>query len=81
MNRLKNATLTCVYGTMYLQLDNYPPYSGKKSDLFQTDINRNLICIHGYTNCMRHTDLITWVLNSTWKMLLSEFNHGLLLVV
>ena len=30
MDRLKkNATLTCVYGPMYLQLDDYPPYSGK----------------------------------------------------
>ena len=24
---------------------------------------------------MRHTDLITWVLNYAWMMLLSEFNH------
>ena len=22
----KNATLTCLYGTMYLELDDYPPY-------------------------------------------------------
>ena len=25
---------------------------------------------------MKHTDLITFVLNSAWKMLLSEFNHA-----
>ena len=25
---------------------------------------------------MRHTDLITWVSNFAWKMLLSEFNHA-----
>ena len=25
----KCATLTCIYGTMYLQLDDYPPYSDK----------------------------------------------------
>ena len=30
-------------------------------------------CIHGYTNCMRNTDLITWVSNYSWDMLLSEF--------
>ena len=61
---------------MYLQLDDYHPYSGKKSDIFETHINSNLRYIHGNTNCTRHTDLITWVSNSTWKMLLSKFNHA-----
>ena len=61
---------------MYLQLDEYPPYYGKNSDILETHINSNLRCIQGYTNCMRHTDLITWVSNSAWKMLLSEFNHA-----
>ena len=72
----KNATLTCVNGPMYLQLDDYPPCSGQKSDIFETNINSNLRCIHGYTNCMRHTDLITRVSNSAWKMLLSQFIHA-----
>ena len=57
---------------MYLHLDDYPPYSGKKSDIFDTHVNSNLICIHGYTNCMRHTDLTTWISNKAWMMLLSE---------
>ena len=60
---------------MNLKFDDYPPYSGKKSYIFETHINKNLRCIHGYTNCMRHNDLITWVSNSAWKILLSEFNH------
>ena len=64
--------LTCEYGLMYLNLDDYPPYSGKNSDIFETHINSKLICIHGYINCMRHTDLITWVSNSAWNMLLSK---------
>ena len=68
--------LTCVYGTMYLQLDDYPPYTGKNSDNFETHINSNLRCIHGYSNCMRNTDLITWVSNSARKMLLSQFIHA-----
>ena len=61
---------------MYLQLGDYPPYSGKRSDIFETHINSNLRCIHGYTNCMRHTDLITWVSNSSWDLLLSEYIHA-----
>ena len=32
-------------------------------------------CIHGYTNCVRQTDLITWVSIDSWEMLLSEFLH------
>ena len=65
---------------MYLHLDDYPPYSGKISDIFVTHNNSNLRCIHGYTTCMRHTDLITWVSISTWKMLLSEFNHSVKII-
>ena len=61
---------------MYLQLDDYPPCSYKISDIFETHINSNLICIHGYTNSIRHTDSITWVSNSSWDILLSEFIHS-----
>ena len=77
MYRLRKlAKLTCIYGPMYLQLDDYPPYSDKRSDIFQTHINRNLRCIRGYTNCVRHTDSITWVYIHSWGMLLSEFSHS-----
>ena len=65
---------------MYLHLDDYPLYSGKKSDIFETHVNRNLRCIHGYTNCMRHTNLITWVSNYACMMLLSEFNHAVKII-
>ena len=61
---------------MYLQLDDYPPYSDKISDIFETHINSNLICIHGYTNCIRRTDSITSVSNSYWDILPSEFIHA-----
>ena len=72
--------LTCEHGLMYLHLDDYPPYSGKKSDIFETYINSNLRCSHGYTHCMRHTDLINWVSNHAWVMLLSEFNHSVKII-
>ena len=29
---------------------------------------------------MRHTDLITWVSISAWKILLSEFNHAIKII-
>ena len=59
MYRLRKiAKLTCLYGPMYLQLDDYPPYSNERSENFEKHINRNLRCIHEYTNCVRHTDSI-----------------------
>ena len=58
---------------MYLQLDDYPPDYDKISNIFETHINRNLICIHGYTNFIRNTDSITWVSNYSLGMLISEF--------
>ena len=61
---------------MYLELDDYPPYSDKISASFETHINRNLICCYGYTNCVRHTDFITWVSKNSWEMLLSEFSYS-----
>ena len=58
---------------MYLELDDYPPYSDKKSVIFETHINSNLRFINGYNNCVAHNDLITWVSKTSWEMLLSEF--------
>ena len=55
----KSATLTYLYVLMYLELDDYPPYSDKRPVIFGIHINRNLRCSHGYTNCVRNTDLIT----------------------
>ena len=61
---------------MYLELDDYPQYYDKISVIFETHININLRCSHGYTNCVRHTDLITWVSKHSWEILLSEFSHS-----
>ena len=52
----KSATLTRLYGPMYLELEYQPLYYDLKSIIFETRINRNLICSHGYTNCVTHTD-------------------------
>ena len=62
----KIAKLTCLYGTTCLQLDDYPPYSDERSDISEKQINRNLRCIHGCTNCVRHTDSITWISIDSW---------------
>ena len=35
----KSATLTCLYGPTYLELDDYPQYPYKKSDIFEKHNN------------------------------------------
>ena len=71
----KSETQKFIYGSMYLELYDYPKYSDKISVIFETHITRNLRCSHGYTNCVRHTDLITWVPKNDWEMLLYEFSN------
>ena len=36
----KSSKLTCLYVPMYLQLDDYHPYSDKKPDIFETHIKK-----------------------------------------
>ena len=72
----KSAVLTHLYGPMYLKLDNHLPYSDKKAVIFETHINRNLRCIHGYTNCVAPHDLITWISKNYWEMLYSKFSQA-----
>ena len=57
-------------------MDENHLYSDKILVIFDTHININLRCSHGYTNCVIHTDLITWVFKNSWKTLLSEFSHA-----
>ena len=77
----KNATLTCLYVLIYLQLDDYPPYYDKVSDIFETHININLRCSHVYINRIGQTDLITWVSKNAWEILLSEFLYAEIIIV
>ena len=70
---LKSANITCLYGTIYLYLDDYPPYYDKQSDIFGEKINKNLRCCHGYTNYVVQKQLITWVSKNTWENFHSEF--------
>ena len=58
----KMAKLNILYGPMHLPLDDYPPYSDKKSDIFEAKINKEFRCIHGYINHDERNVLNTWVL-------------------
>ena len=58
---MEDSHLTLCEWVSDAELDDHPPYSDKKNVIFDTHINRNLICIHGYTNCVAHNDFITWL--------------------
>ena len=61
---------------MYFELDDFTPYYDKISVNFGTHISRNLRCIHGYTNCVGHNDLITWVSKNPWEVLLYDLKKS-----
>ena len=44
-----------------------------KTEIFETHININLICIHGYTKYVAQNELITLVSIISWKSFLSKF--------
>ena len=73
----KIAKLTCLYGLMYLLLDYYPPYYGKKSNIFEANINKEFRYIHGCTEHDEHNILITWVSIKSLETLLSKFLQAL----
>ena len=58
---------------MYLQLEDHPPYSDKLSETFETNINKNLRCCHGYTNYSEKKQFITWISINTWENFHPEF--------
>ena len=33
---------------MYIDFDEYPPYSGRIYEIFETNVNANIQCDHGY---------------------------------
>ena len=42
-NKLKvNAPLIKHFGPMYIYFDEYPPYSGKISEIFEKNVNENI---------------------------------------
>ena len=43
-----NAPLIKQFGPMYIDFDEYPPYSGKNSENFEKNVNENIQCVHGY---------------------------------
>ena len=43
-----NSSLIKTIGPIYIDLDEYPPYSGSNSEIFEKNVNENIQCVHGY---------------------------------
>ena len=41
-------TFIKMFGTMYIDFYQYPPYSGVISEIFETILNAHIQCDHGY---------------------------------
>ena len=72
----KNCNTDMSIWTHVLTIEWISPIFWKKAVIFETQINRNLRCSHGYTNCVINTDLITWVSKNSWERSIPEFSHA-----
>ena len=48
-------------GPMYIHFDEYPPYSGRIYDFFETNVNANIQRDHGYDYSSSKQKMCTWV--------------------
>ena len=46
---------------MYIDFDDYPPYSGRISAIFEKYVNENIQCDHGYAYSSGKQKMCTWV--------------------
>ena len=58
---------------MYIGLDEYPPYSGAISDIFETNINAHIQCDHGFFNSTIKSKMLAWINKETWEMTKNYF--------
>ena len=54
---------------MYIDVDDYPPYSGSMSEIFETDVNANIQCDNGYAYSSRKEKNFTWINEESWEVM------------
>ena len=62
-----------IYGPMYMDLDDYSPYSEALPTFFETKINSNITCIHGYPKWSKLKNKITWFNKEAWDIFQFQF--------
>ena len=54
---------------MYIDFDEYPPYSGRISEIFEKNVNENILCIHRYAYSSGKQTMLTWVNEKSWGIM------------
>ena len=51
---------------MYIDFDEYPPYSGRNEKIAENNVNENVQCVHGYAYSSGKQKMCTWVNKESW---------------
>ena len=60
---------------MYIKFDEYPPCSGIISGIFETNVNENIQCVHGYAYSSGKQKMCTLVNADSLEMIKNCFPH------
>ena len=69
----ENAPLIKHCGQIYIDFDEYPPYSGRISEIFEKNVNEDIQCVHGYTYSSGKHKMCTWVNEESWGIINTSF--------
>ena len=58
---------------MYIDFDEYPTYSGRISEILETNVNDNIRCDHGYDYSSIKHKMSTWVNEESCEMMKNCF--------
>ena len=58
---------------MYIDFYEYSPYSDRISEIFETNVNYNIQCDHGYAYSSSKQKMCTWVNEESWEMIKTVF--------
>ena len=61
---------------MYIDYDEYHPYSGAISKYFETNIDYHIWCDHGYPYSTIKGNMLTWMNKESWEMTNKRFTEA-----
>ena len=61
------------FGPIYIDFGEYPPYSGRISEIFEKNDNENIQCVHGYAYSSGKHKMCTWVTEESGGMMKTCF--------
>ena len=58
---------------MYIDLDEYPPYSGRMFEILEKNVNENIHCVCGYAYSSGKQRMCTLINEEIWVMMKTCF--------